>query len=64
MTPRLKRRASTVAPNLCGNLVIRSVEIVLVDTPGVTAANLSNFDYQRRRRRLYRIERQASYAGD
>lgn len=36
-------------------------ESVLVDTPGVTSANLGGFRYQRRRRPLYPFERQASY---
>ncbi|MDQ3809099.1 MAG: M81 family metallopeptidase [Chloroflexota bacterium] len=36
-------------------------EIVLVDTPGVTTANLSNFKYHRRRRPLYPFEPDARY---
>jgi microcystin degradation protein MlrC len=38
-----------------------AAEIVLVDTPGVTTANLSNFEYRRRRRPLYPFEPAARY---
>lgn len=36
-------------------------EIVLVDTPGVTAADLRRFEYTRRRRPLYPFESEATY---
>jgi microcystin degradation protein MlrC len=38
-----------------------AAEIVLVDTPGVTSADLSRFDYRRRRRPLYPFEPDATY---
>jgi microcystin degradation protein MlrC len=38
-----------------------AAEIILVDTPGVTSANLSRFTYRRRRRPLYPFERDAEY---
>ena len=37
-------------------------EIVLVDTPGVTADDPGEFEYQRRRRPLYPLEQEADYA--
>ena len=37
-------------------------EIVLVNTPGVTSSDLSQFDYHRRRRPLYPFEPDATYA--
>ena len=36
-------------------------EIILVETPGVTAADLATFEYRRRRRPLYPFEAEASY---
>jgi microcystin degradation protein MlrC len=39
-------------------------EIILVDTPGVTAADLSTFHYRQRRRPLYPFEPEASYQHD
>ncbi len=36
--------------------------IILVNTPGVTTADLSSFDYQSRRRPLYPFERDARYS--
>ena len=36
-------------------------EIVLVDTPGVTADDPGQFEYRRRRRPLYPLEREAEY---
>src|SRR5262249_8256311 len=39
-----------------------AAEIVLVNTPGVTAADLSTFAFQQRRRPLYPFEPDASYA--
>jgi microcystin degradation protein MlrC len=36
-------------------------EIVLVDTPGVTANDLAGFDYRNRRRPLFPLERDAVY---
>lgn len=36
-------------------------EIIQVDTPGVTCADLSNFRYRHRRRPLYPFERDATY---
>jgi microcystin degradation protein MlrC len=36
-------------------------EIVLVDTPGVTADDPGRFEYRRRRRPLYPLEREAEY---
>jgi microcystin degradation protein MlrC len=38
-----------------------AAQIILVDTPGVTTANLSNFEYHRRRRPLYPFEPEAQY---
>jgi len=38
-----------------------AAEIVLVDTPGVTSADLRRFDYRRRRRPLYPFEPNATY---
>jgi microcystin degradation protein MlrC len=38
-----------------------AAEIILVDTPGVTTADLSPFSYHRRRRPLYPFERDAQY---
>jgi len=38
-----------------------AAEIVLVDTPGVTSAELGRFDYRRRRRPLYPFEPDATY---
>jgi microcystin degradation protein MlrC len=38
-----------------------AAEIVLVNTPGLTTADLSFFDYQHRRRPLYPFEMEASY---
>jgi microcystin degradation protein MlrC len=38
-----------------------AAEIILVDTPGVTSADLSRFPYHRRRRPLYPFERDARY---
>jgi microcystin degradation protein MlrC len=38
-----------------------AAEIVLVDTPGVTTADLRRFDYRRRRRPLYPFEPDATY---
>jgi microcystin degradation protein MlrC len=38
-----------------------AAEIVLVDTPGVTAADLSQLPYRNRRRPLYPFERDAVY---
>jgi len=37
-------------------------EVILVNTPGVTTADLSTFTYQRRRRPLYPFEPEATYA--
>ena len=37
-------------------------EIILVDTPGSTSDNPANFDYMRRRKPLYPLEKSASYA--
>jgi microcystin degradation protein MlrC len=39
-------------------------EIILVDTPGVTTADLSRFAYRRRRRPLYPFEPEASYPNE
>ena len=36
-------------------------EIILVDTPGVTTADLTRFEYRRRRKPLYPFEPEASY---
>ncbi|MCA1647943.1 MAG: M81 family metallopeptidase [Chloroflexi bacterium] len=36
-------------------------EVILVDTPGVTAADLTTFRYQRRRRPLYPFESETTY---
>ncbi|MDQ3811502.1 MAG: MlrC C-terminal domain-containing protein, partial [Chloroflexota bacterium] len=38
-----------------------AAQIVLVDTPGVTSADLSLFQYRRRRRPLYPFEPDAQY---
>ena len=38
-----------------------AAEIVLVNTPGVTTSDLSQFEYVRRRRPLYPFEPDASY---
>ena len=38
-----------------------AARIILVNTPGATCADLSQFDYQRRRRPLHPFEPQASY---
>jgi microcystin degradation protein MlrC len=38
-----------------------AAEIILVDTPGVTSADLSRFEYRHRRRPLYPFEPDASY---
>jgi microcystin degradation protein MlrC len=38
-----------------------AAEIVLVDTPGVTTANLRRFECRRRRRPLYPFEPDAAY---
>ena len=38
-----------------------AAEIILVDTPGVTSADLSRFPYRQRRRPLYPFERDARY---
>jgi microcystin degradation protein MlrC len=38
-----------------------AAEMILVDTPGVTSADLSSFPYRRRRRPLYPFERDARY---
>lgn len=38
-----------------------AAEIILVNTPGVTTADLSFFDYQRRRRPLYPFETDVTY---
>ncbi|HEX7126973.1 MAG TPA: M81 family metallopeptidase [Thermodesulfobacteriota bacterium] len=40
-----------------------AAEIILVDTPGVTSADLSRFRYERRRRPLYPFEAEAAYPG-
>ncbi len=39
-----------------------AAEIILVDTPGVTTADLTRFRYERRRRPLYPFEPAATYA--
>jgi len=39
-----------------------SGEVILVNTPGVTTADLSTFDYRNRRRPLYPFEPEATYA--
>ena len=36
-------------------------EVILVNTPGVTSADLSTFDYEHRRRPLYPFEPEATY---
>jgi microcystin degradation protein MlrC len=36
-------------------------EVVLVNTPGSTSADLSTFDYQRRRRPLFPFEPDTAY---
>lgn len=36
-------------------------EVILVDTPGVTTADLTRFEYRRRRKPLYPFEPEASY---
>jgi microcystin degradation protein MlrC len=41
-----------------------AAQIILANTPGVTTADLSTFDYRRRRRPLYPFEREAAYAPD
>jgi len=38
-----------------------SVEVVMVNTPGVTTSDLSFFDYKRRRKPLYPFEQDATY---
>ena len=38
-----------------------AAEIILVDTPGVTSADLSRFPYRQSRRPLYPFERDARY---
>jgi microcystin degradation protein MlrC len=38
-----------------------AAEVVLVNTPGVTTSDLSQFDYQHRRRPLYPFEPEATY---
>ena len=38
-----------------------AAEIVLADTPGLTTADLSTFDYHRRRRPLFPFEPGARY---
>jgi microcystin degradation protein MlrC len=38
-----------------------AAEILLVDTPGVTAADPADFQYRRRRRPLYPLESEAEY---
>jgi microcystin degradation protein MlrC len=38
-------------------------EIILVDTPGVTTADLTRFEYHRRRKPLYPFEPEAGYPG-
>jgi microcystin degradation protein MlrC len=38
-----------------------AAEIILVNTPGVTTADLSTFEYRHRRRPLYPFERDATY---
>jgi microcystin degradation protein MlrC len=38
-----------------------AAQILLVNTPGVTTADLSRFTYQRRRRPLYPFEPDAAY---
>jgi microcystin degradation protein MlrC len=38
-----------------------AADIILVDTPGVTASDLSQFAYQRRRRPLYPFEEDARW---
>jgi microcystin degradation protein MlrC len=38
-----------------------AAEIILVNTPGVTTADLSTFEYRHRRRPLYPFERDAAY---
>ena len=41
-----------------------AAEIILVNTPGVTTADLSTFTYHRRRRPLYPFEPDAAYDAD
>lgn len=41
-----------------------AVELILVNTPGLTASDLGAFDYQHRRRPLYPFEPDASYEGE
>jgi microcystin degradation protein MlrC len=41
-----------------------AAELIAVDTPGVTAADLSRFTYRRRRRPLYPFEPDATYSPD
>jgi microcystin degradation protein MlrC len=38
-----------------------AAELIMVDTPGVTAANLQRFTYRQRRRPLYPFEAEAAY---
>ena len=38
-----------------------AAQIVLVNTPGVTTSDLSQFEYRRRRRPLYPFEPEATY---
>jgi microcystin degradation protein MlrC len=39
-------------------------EMLLVDTPGVTAGNPAHFDYRSRRRPLYPLEQDAEYLSE
>jgi microcystin degradation protein MlrC len=48
-----------VAPRAAYEPVV--AEVVLVDTPGVTADNPDHFAYQHRRRPLYPLEADAEY---
>jgi microcystin degradation protein MlrC len=38
-----------------------AAELIIVDTPGITAANLQRFTYRQRRRPLYPFEAEAAY---
>jgi microcystin degradation protein MlrC len=51
----------TVSPRAAYEPIAR--EIIMADTPGVTAADLSSFAYKRRRRPLYPFEPDAKYGG-
>jgi microcystin degradation protein MlrC len=48
-----------VAPRAAYEPIAR--EIIMANTPGVTSADLSTFDYRNRRRPLYPFEEDAKY---